>query len=120
MGRIASRVDQNQTEIVKAFRRMGYSVKSLAAVGDGMTDLLISKKGLNVLVEVKNGTKPPSEQRLRPKQEVFHSDWQGLRAIVNDVQGALDLANRLAAIKIHTDKCGLDSFLTGESTLDLR
>ena len=120
MTRRAARIDDNQTEIVKCFRRMGYSVKSLAAVGDGMTDLLISKKGLNCLVEIKDGSKVPSKQKLTGPQETFHRDWQGLRSIVSDIQGALTLANRLAELKITTDKFGLDDFLTGKSTLDLR
>ena len=118
--RRAARVDDNQTDIVKCFRRMGYEVAILSAVGDGMTDVLISKTGINCLVEIKNGNRDPSEQKLTPKQERFHKNWQGLRAIVNSIETALQLANRLAEIKLITDKCGLDEFLTGKRTLDLR
>ena len=118
--RRAARIDDNQTDIVKCFRRMGYKVAILSAVGNGMTDVLISKTGINCLVEIKDGDKFPSQQKLTDEQEIFHSDWQGLRAIVNSKETALQLANRLAEIKLITDKCGLDDFLTGKRTLDLR
>ncbi len=118
--RKAARIDENQTEIVKCFRRMGYSVVILSAVGYGMTDIMVSRKGINCLVEIKDGNKYPSQQKLTDDQEIFHSDWQGLRAIVNSINTALQLANRLESIKLVTDKCGLDDFISGKKTLDFR
>ena len=51
--RRAARTDSNHLELVKAFRTLGCSVLSLAAVGKGVPDLLVSIKGITWLVEVK-------------------------------------------------------------------
>lgn len=59
--RRASKVDANHRLIVAAFRALGCSVQSLAAVGKGVPDLLVGLAGLNHLVEVKvaNGKETP-------------------------------------------------------------
>ena len=101
-----------KNDVVQCFRRMGYTVAELTAAGDDKTNILISKQGINCLVEITEASNPHSQN--------IHSDWQGLRAIVNSKETALQLANRLAEIKLITDKCGLDEFLTGKRTLDLR
>ena len=62
--RRAAKVDANQTEIVKALRQVGASVQSLAATGKGCPDLLVGIRGLNFLIEVKDGAKPRSDRKL--------------------------------------------------------
>ena len=77
----AKKVDANQKEIVKAFRQLGAKVAITSSAGDGFPDLVVqyrypSRKLYNLetlLVEVKDGAKPPSQRRLTPEQEVFHS-----------------------------------------------
>jgi hypothetical protein len=32
-----------------------------------------------MLLEVKDGSKPPSAQKLTPQQEIWHRDWRGHR-----------------------------------------
>lgn len=92
--RRAAKIDANQTEIVKALRQMGCTVQSLAAVGDGCPDLLVGAHGVTLLVEVKDGTKPPSARRLTPDQEVWHRNWTGGPvAIVTDLEGAVRAVN---------------------------
>ena len=118
--RRAARTDNNHQDIIDTFRRMGFKVFDLSAVGKGMFDIIISKKGLNCLVEIKHGEKCKSAQKLTNAQEAFSEEWCGLRAVVNDTQSCLDLANRLAELKLSTDRHGLDDFLTGKTTLDLR
>ena len=44
--RRAARIDRNQPEIVKALRQVGAHVTSLAAVGDGVPDLLVGFQGM--------------------------------------------------------------------------
>lgn len=86
----AKRVDANHDEIVKALRAAGAFVRSLAAVGDGVPDLLVTKNQQTMLVEVKDGKRPPSERGLTPDQQKFHREWTGgPLAIVTDVDGAL-------------------------------
>ena len=75
--RRAAKTDANQTRIVDALRKAGASVQSLAAVGDGVPDLLVGYKCETVLMEVKDGNKPPSERKLTPDQERWHAEWSG-------------------------------------------
>ena len=44
--RRAARVDSNHIEIVKAFRKLGCSVLSLASLGKGVPDLLVAVHGV--------------------------------------------------------------------------
>ncbi|HJP47915.1 hypothetical protein [Acinetobacter venetianus] len=45
--RRAAKIDANQTEIVKALRKFGASVQSLASTGKGCPDLLVGFRGMN-------------------------------------------------------------------------
>jgi hypothetical protein len=59
----SGRVDGNHAEVVKALRRAGIAVTSLAAVGKGVPDLLACFRGVLVLLEVKRpGEKPNAVQ----------------------------------------------------------
>lgn len=70
-------MDENQTEIVATFRELGCSVLHLHAVGKGCPDLLVGIGGENYLVEVKDGSKPRSQQRLTPLEAKFALEWRG-------------------------------------------
>jgi hypothetical protein len=87
--RRAAKVDANQREVVAALRGANASVQLLHAVGEGCPDLLVGYKGLNMLLEVKDGSKPPSAQKLTPQQEIWHRDWRGHRVVVNSPEAAL-------------------------------
>ena len=80
--RRAAKIDANQTELVEAFRRLGCSVLSLAAVGKGVPDLLVATRGITWLVEVKI-----PKGRENQKQLEFAENWQGCRAVVRDLSG---------------------------------
>lgn len=84
-----AKTDANQAEIVAALRRVGASVQPLHAVGNGCPDLLVGFRGLNYLLEVKDGKKPPSARGLTPDQEIWHLAWWGQRAVVESVDEAL-------------------------------
>lgn len=88
--RRAARTDRNQTEIVTALRKVGAKVYSLAAVGCGLPDLLVAFRGDTVILELKDGTKPPSARQLTDDQIKFHAEWTGGPLfIVNSVGEAL-------------------------------
>lgn len=87
--RRAAKVDDNQASIVDALRRVGCSVDPLHAVGGGTPDLLVGRAGVNYLLEVKDGSKPPSKQKLTPQQQEWHQGWRGQKAVVNCVDSAL-------------------------------
>jgi len=85
----ANRVDDNQAEIVNALEKVGASVKSLGAVGDGCPDLLVGHSSVNYLMEVKNPQQFPSHRKLTPEQEKWHRLWRGQKAIVETPEDAL-------------------------------
>lgn len=88
--RRAARTDATHTEIVEALRKAGATVHSLAAVGKGMPDLLVGVRGITLLVECKDGSKPPSARRLTPDQQDFMRTWTGGPvAVVDGVEAAL-------------------------------
>jgi hypothetical protein len=88
--RLAARVDSNQKVIVEALRKCGASVRSLAQIGDDFPDVIVGFRNLNFLLEIKDGSKPPSRRKLRPGQRVFHATWQGQIAVVTSVDEALE------------------------------
>lgn len=87
--RRAAAVDANQGEIVEALRRIGASVKPIHRVGEGVPDLLVGDRGRNYLVEVKDGDKIPSQQKLTPDEQEFHDTWRGQVHIIRSVDEAL-------------------------------
>jgi hypothetical protein len=88
--RRAPRTDSNHGAIVACFRACGARVLSLAGLGDGVPDLLVEKGGRLILVEVKDGKKPPSARKLTPDQEKWHAEWAGAPVyVVEDIEQAV-------------------------------
>lgn len=86
--RTRAKVDTNQTAIVRALRRCGYSVLSLAAIGDGCPDLLVAgSDGWTCLMEVK-----APKGKLTPDQQRFCATWSGPIFIVKSVDEAVSVA----------------------------
>ena len=83
------RIDDNHTAIVETLRAIGCTVQSLASVGGGCPDLLVSRNGKLWLLEIKDGDKPPSRQTLTADQIIWHNNWNGVVHIVNNVETAL-------------------------------
>lgn len=88
--RRAAAVDQNQAAIVEALRVVGCTVQPLHAVGQGCPDLLCARNGVNYLIEVKDGSKPPSARKLTRDQVLWHDAWRGQVAVVTSVKEALE------------------------------
>jgi Holliday junction resolvase len=88
--RRAAKVDANQEQVVSALRAAGASVQSLAAIGKGCPDLLVGYQGYTMLMEVKDGAKPPSARRLTDDQVTWHGAWRGSAvAVVDGPEAAL-------------------------------
>ena len=87
--RTAAKVDRNQAEIVKAFRKVGASVQVLSAVGKGCPDILVGWRGHNFLVEIKDGEKCPSGQALTADQRNWHAKWAGHAIVANSAEDAI-------------------------------
>lgn len=95
----------NQAAIVDCLRRAGRSVAITSALGHGFPDLVVSWSGqccphsceaplrlrnkLTLLVEVKDGEKPPSAQKLTDDEATFHATWRGPIVIVRTMAEAL-------------------------------
>jgi Holliday junction resolvase len=87
--RRAAKIDGNHEEVVSALRKAGAVVQSLAAIGKGCPDILCAFRGNLFLLEVKDGSKPPSKQRLTTDQQQWHQAWGALVEIVNSPEQAL-------------------------------
>lgn len=87
--RRAARIDSNHREIVRALRDVGVSVQSLAAVGQGVPDLLCAYRGMNYLLEVKDGSLPPSQRKLTEDERNWIDKWRGKVSVVESVEEAL-------------------------------
>ena len=60
-----------------------------ATVGDGCPDLLVGASGINVLLEVKDGSLSPSRRKLTDAEARFFDTWPGQVALVNDTNEAI-------------------------------
>ena len=85
----AARVDGNQREIVQALREAGATVQHLHTVGKGCPDVLVGYRGANLLLELKDGSLPPSRQKLTADEEYWHTVWRGQVEIARSVEDAL-------------------------------
>lgn len=87
--RRAARTDANHSHIVGALIRCGCEVQSLAMVGDGCADLLVHHKATKrvLLIECKDGSKPPSARKLTPDQEEWHKRFPVI--VVNSADEAI-------------------------------
>jgi hypothetical protein len=110
---LPKRADRNQPEIVDTLRKLGFMVHHLHEVGSGMFDLLIEKYGLHILVEVKDGLKPPSGRELTKAQRRFHFAWRGMRCVVICKQDCMRLSEQVNAIARQLRLANIDLRVTG-------
>lgn len=82
--RRAARTDRNHTEIVKALRSIGCEVQSLAGIGKGCPDLLVSLRQRMYLFEVKS-----KGGKLTPDQKAWIGKWRAPVYVVHDVDECL-------------------------------
>lgn len=93
MSRFARKVDANQTLIVEALRKRGHLVQSIAAVGGGVPDLLVAKRGTRqlVLLELKAARNKRGDlEGLTPAESAFHAAWADAPVyVVGGVESAI-------------------------------
>jgi len=87
--RLSAKVDRNQSEIVKALRKAGATVLPMHTLGRGAPDLAVGYQGRTLLLEIKDGSLPPSARRLTADEALFHEEWRGQVAIVESIEDAL-------------------------------
>lgn len=91
--RRAAKVDDNQNLIVDGLRRMGCTVQILSAVGHGCPDILVGVAGINLLMEIKDGSKVESATKLTPDQVKWHGEWRGQVHVVKSLDHAIRIIN---------------------------
>jgi len=90
--RRAARVDSNQPEIVKTFRSLGWSVLIISQLKN-CCDIIVSKNGRTIAVEIKDGEKPPSKQKLTDGETGFKESWQGEYKLITCVDDVINIKN---------------------------
>lgn len=89
--RYKSKVDRNQAEIVKALRGIGATVLHCHTLKNAF-DILVGYKGINYIMEIKDGELPPSKKRLTEGEQDFKDTWRGGEYyIVESIDQALDI-----------------------------
>jgi hypothetical protein len=78
-----------------ALRDAGFTVQPLHMVGSGCPDLIVGGSGVNVLLELKDGSKPPSARKLTPDEAEWHRDWKGQVCTVCSALEALEACQQL-------------------------
>jgi hypothetical protein len=91
LNRYAKRRDDNEEEIIKALESIGCTVYRL----DQPVDLLVGRGAKNILIEVKDGGKPPSARKFTKTQRDFFKGWQGQVCKVETVEEAIEVVQRL-------------------------
>ena len=87
----AARVDSNQKEIVEALRKAGATVLHTHQLKNCF-DILVGYNGINYIVEIKDGNKPPSQRKLTTGEEKFRDEWEGGEYyIIESIEQALKL-----------------------------
>ena len=68
----AARRDANERSIIEAFEVLGATVSQECPL-----DLIVAWPGRTILVEVKDGSKVPSQQKLTEAEARFIAGWKG-------------------------------------------
>lgn len=90
--RRAAKADDNQPQIVKAFRQLGFSVAHTHTIGKGFPDIIVGRDGINTLVEIKDGKKVKSQRQLTSDEKEFHKNWQGTIIIIESVEDVIEFS----------------------------
>ena len=86
----AAKRDDNHAEIRDNLRAIGAMVHDTGGLGGGFPDLVVGYHGVIFLLEVKDGSKPPSKRRLTPDEQKFFNDWSGYPVhVVNSTEEAV-------------------------------
>ena len=90
--------DENQSQIIEWYERLGCSVCDLGAVGGGMPDLLIGCTGVVGLAEVKI-----EGADLRPNQRTWNERWRGAQPWL--VRNLDDVAAHVKHMRLTASRC---------------
>lgn len=90
----AHRRDDNHAAVKQALEANGWYVADTSQVGKGFPDLVALKCGQVEFIEVKDGSKRPSERKLSPQEELmamrFHAAGKRI-LVIETVDQAVSL-----------------------------
>lgn len=94
--RTAAKRDANEKEIIDALEQVGAKVKRLN--DPDVPDLIVGFRGDLYLLEVKDGSRPPSQRKLRTGQQRFFDEWIGFKIVkVESIDQALRAINAVTS-----------------------
>lgn len=88
--RRAAKVDVNQPEIVKTFRKLGWYVLIISQLKN-CCDIMVSKNGRTIAIEIKDGNKPSWKRKLSEGELKFKEEWQGEYMIVESIEDVINI-----------------------------
>lgn len=109
MSRRAYRKDANHGSVGDFIRAHGWSVLDLAQHGVSV-DFVVAKYGWACLLEVKDGSKPPSDRQLTPKEKALRDQWDGPYVLAESPEEAL---SKLNAGLVRDGRCKLEDLVDG-------
>ena len=68
---------------------------------------MVSKNGRTIAVEIKDGNKSPSQQKLSPGELKFKDEWQGLYYIVRSTADADSVMKEFVLLDEYGNKLNL-------------
>ena len=74
-------------------------MQHLHTIGKGCPDIVVGFRGANILMELKDGDKAASKQKLTDDETEWHDTWRGQVAIVRNIAEAL----HVLGVKTGTD-----------------
>ena len=87
--RRAAKTDGNHADVLKALRDAGATAQSLHTVGQGCPDILVGFRGINILLEVKDGSLTSSRRELTADEREWHGTWGGQVAVAKTPEEAV-------------------------------
>lgn len=93
--RTAAKVDKNQPEIVKALRKMGAIVLQTHQLKNAF-DILVGFRGTLFMVEIKDGSLPPSGKKLSKGETQCKDNFESVGVkywIIESVDDAVNMLN---------------------------
>ena len=81
--------DSNHTAVMDALRAAAMKPVSTASLGSGFPDIVVGFRGINVMLEVKDGAKFPSQRALTADEKTFHETWPGQICVVESPEAAV-------------------------------
>ena len=78
------RKDANHQAILAAFRALGCTVLDISDLPCG-ADAVVGRSGISNVIEIKDGSKPPSARKLTDSEKTMRETWKGGFWVISDL-----------------------------------